>query len=258
MTLTPTYGRAAPLPVLPAQPRDEEVAGYFGIEGLDALLPLGLTYDSQIMSIGATGVGKSVLAAQFLYEGLVTGDTCVYVACDEPLRNIRLHMAGFRLGTVAYERSGQLLMLDAYGRELSTEARVVPNPSSLDEFFLYEKQLVGEALASGRRVRLVVDSLSTLLATNAPADVIHFNGHRLRYLRALRVLTLDNFVADVLNEQTMAGLAHSYPLILRLSYQRGDGEMTRYLQLGKLKSGQFSAGQHPFSIDPRTGIIVQG
>lgn len=240
-----------------AHTRDLRQVAYFGVEGLDALLPQGITYDSQIIVIGDTGVGKSVLAAQFLYEGLVTGDACVYIACDEPLNNMRQHMAGFRLGSSAYERIGQLLMLDAYGRELSQEKRVVADPTNLDEFFLYQKQVIEEALASGRRVRMVVDSLSTPMATTPPNEIIEFNAHRLRYLRSRRVLTLDNVVANVLDERTVAGLTHVYPLMLKMSYRHLDGTLARYIQLGKLKSGQFSANEHPFTIDPRTGLVLQ-
>lgn len=256
MTIASTYGRAK-AETLAEAARSAAQNGYLGIEGLDALLPEGITYDSQIMVIGDTGVGKSVLAAQFVYEGLVTGDACIYIACDEPLNNMRQHMAGFRLGTTAYERTGQLLMLDAYGRDLSNEKRVVPEPTNLDEFFLYQKQIVDEAIATGRRVRMVVDSLSTPLATNSANEIIVFNAHRLRFLRARRVLTLDNVVANVLDARTLGGLTHVYPLIIRMGYHTENGTMSRYIQLGKLKSGQFSANEHTFTIDPRTGIVLQ-
>ena len=256
MTVAQTYGRAKAEALTEAS-RAAAQNGFLGVEGLDALLPDGVTYDSQIMVIGDTGVGKSVLAAQFLYEGLVTGDVCIYIACDEPLNNMRQHMAGFRLGTTAYERAGQLLMLDAYGRELSNEKRVVPDPTNLDEFFLYQKQIVVEARATDKRVRMVVDSLSTPMATSPANEIIDFNAHRLRYLRANRVLTLDNVVANVLDERTVGGLTHAYPLIIRMGYHMENGTMNRYIQLGKLKSGQFSANEHDFTIDPRTGIVLQ-
>ena len=255
MSIAETYGRAVAPLTLTAAERAAGQVGYFGLEGLDALLPEGLSYDSQVMVTGETGIGKSVFAAQFLYEGLVTGDTCIYVACDEAPDNMRQHMAGFRLGSVAYERIGQLLMVDAYGRELSRERRIVPEPTNLDEFFVYQKQAVDEALAAHRRVRMVVDSLSTVMAVNAPTDRIEFNSHRLRYLRSRRVLTLDNYVADVLDERTMAGLSHAYPLIVRLAYHGTATERARYIQLGKLKSGMFAATERPFTIDPRTGIV---
>jgi KaiC/GvpD/RAD55 family RecA-like ATPase len=268
MTTSYTYARAANQTILPdaqvhalenQQPdkQSSERAAYFGVEGLDAMLPQGVRYDTQMMVVGDTGIGKSVLAAQFLYEGLVTGDRCIYVACDEPLNNMREHMAGFRLGTTAYERTGQLLMLDAYGRELSQEARVVPDPTNLDEFFLYQMQVVDEARASGGRVRMVVDSLSTPMAINPGNSIVDFNAHRLRYLRSRQVLTLDNIVANVLDERTIAGLTHAYPLILRMSYRTVNGALARYIQLGKLKSGQFTANERAFTIDPRTGLVLQ-
>ena len=56
---------------------------WIGVPGIDELLPDGVRYGNQIMCTGATGIGKTVLAAQFLYEGLLAGDCCVYVACDE-------------------------------------------------------------------------------------------------------------------------------------------------------------------------------
>ncbi len=257
MSSAETYGRGLTLSPLTAAERAMVQVGYFGLDGLDTLLPEGLSYDSQVMVTGETGIGKSIFAAQFLYEGLVTGDTCIYVACDETPDTMRQHMAGFRLGTIAYERIGQLLMVDAYGRELSRERRIVPEPTNLDEFFVYLKQTVDEALAAHRRVRLVVDSLSTVMAVNTPTDCIEFNSHRLRYLRSHRVLTLDNYVAGVLDERTMAGLSHAYPLIVRLAYHSAATELARYIQLGKLKSGMFSATERPFTIDPRTGIVVR-
>lgn len=87
--------------------------GYFGVEGLDDLVPSGITYDTQIMVEGDTGIGKSVLAAQFLYEGLVTGDTCIYIACDEPRDVMRANRASLRFGTAAHERIGLLIFVDA-------------------------------------------------------------------------------------------------------------------------------------------------
>lgn len=242
---------------LPSDTQSAERVAYFGVEGLDAMLPQGMRYDTQMLVVGATGIGKSVLAAQFLYEGLVTGDRCIYVGCDEPLSNMREHMAGFRLGTTAYERTGQLLMLDAYGRELSNEPRVVPDPSNLDEFFLYQMQVIDEARAAGGRVRMVIDSLSTPMVINPGNAIVDFNAHRLRYLRSRQVLTLDNIVANVLDERTLVGLTHAYPLILRMSYKTIDGTLTRYIQLGKLKSGQFTANERAFTIDTRTGLVLQ-
>ena len=230
--------------------------GFIGVPGLDELLPAGLTYDTQIMVTGETGVGKSVLAGQFLYEGLLVGDACVYVACDEAPNTMRFNMANLRLGTVAYERAGRLVLIDAFGGERSTEAVVVPDPRNLDEYFSYEREVIERF--RGASVRLVVDSLSTIFGTVDRNTVLEFNRDRLRYLSAHRVLALDNYVTGLLDEQTMAGLGHSYPLIVQLGYRITDGELRqRYFQLGKMRSGMFSGERRTFRIDPHAGIVTQ-
>lgn len=255
-----TEGSVEPRParsprLLPGPGPSTMRTGYFGIEGLDDMLPYGLTYDTQIMAEGDTGIGKSVLAAQFLYEGLVTGDTCIYIACDEPPDVMRENMTSFRLGTRAHEAAGKLIFVDAYARDRSKEKYHIPDPSNFDEFFLYEKKVV--EMAAGNPTRLIVDSVSTILATATTPEIISFNATRLRYLRSRNVLTLDSIVWSVLEDRALNGLRHAYPMILYMKYIRSEGMMQRYLQLGKLKSGQFQATQHLFSIDPRTGIVVQ-
>jgi len=74
---------------------------WIGVPGIDELLLDGLRYGNQVMCTGDTGIGKTVLAAQFLYEGLLAGDSCVYVACDESPESMRMNMASLRVGTIA-------------------------------------------------------------------------------------------------------------------------------------------------------------
>lgn len=226
---------------------------YLGAPVLDQLLPAGISYLTQLMVIGDTGVGKSVLAAQFLYEGLLVGDACVYVACDETPDNMRQNMANLRLGTNAYEKAGRLIFVDAFSRGRSRERLHVMDPNNLEEFFAFEKQVL--ARLGGARTRLVVDSISTILGTLPRVDVLEFGRARLRFLGARRTLALDNYVTGLLDEQTLAGLTHAYPLILRLGFLHSEAGMQRYLQLGKLRSGMFSGDRRLFRIDPHAGIV---
>lgn len=227
---------------------------FIGVEGLDNLIMPGLTYDTQIMVHGDTGIGKSVLAAQFIYEGLTVGDTCVYIACDDVPQTMRLTLQSFRLGSKAYEESGQLVFVDAYSRGRSDEELWIPDASVLDEFYHFEKELL-EKYASGN-TRLIVDSVSTLFYQNEPAAYLGFNSNRLKLLRRMQIFTLDNYVRGVLDERSLFSLAHTYPVIVNMQFQAVEGDMRRALQLGKLKSGEFQAQYMPFTIDPRTGIIV--
>lgn len=129
------------------------------------------------------------------------------------------------------------------------------DPSNLEEYFAGEKQVLDGI--HGTAVRMVVDSLSTLLGTLPRKDVLEFNRARLRFLSFRSVLTLDNYVTGLLDQQTMAGLEHSYPLILKMGFFDGDTGLHRYLQLGKLRSGTFSGERRRFRIDPHTGVVGQ-
>lgn len=80
--------------------------GFFGIDGLDQVVPQGMEYGSQILVYGDTGVGKTILAGEFLKEGLLCGDICIYVACDEPPAVMRGHLREYRVGVRAYEEAG--------------------------------------------------------------------------------------------------------------------------------------------------------
>lgn len=51
--------------------------GFFGIDGLDQVVPQGMEYGSQILVYGDTGVGKTILAGEFLKEGLLCGDISI-------------------------------------------------------------------------------------------------------------------------------------------------------------------------------------
>ena len=234
---------------------DERKLGraYLGVPVLDQLLPGGIGYATQLMVIEDTGVGKSVLAAQFLYEGLLVGDACVYVACDDPPDNMRQNMANLRLGTDAYEKAGRLVFVDAFSRGRSRERLHLMDPSNLEEFFAFEKQVL--TTLRGSTIRLVVDSLSTILGTQPRVEVLEFGRARLRYLGSQRVLALDNYVTGLLDEQTMAGLTHAYPLVVRLGFLQSEAGMQRVLQFGKLRSGMFSGDRRLFRIDPHLGIV---
>jgi len=169
---------------------------------------------------------------------------------------MRQSLKMFRLGSLAYERAGKLIFVDAYSRVHSGEKYWITDPTILDEFYLFEKQLLESIKDS--RIRLVVDSISTLFIQNNAHDMLTFNSNRLKMLRRKGIFTLDCYVNKVLDEQTMFSFAHSYPIIVRMEFQSIEGGLRRTIQIGKMKSGEFQASKQPFTIDPNTGIITYG
>ncbi|MGB9826271.1 MAG: RAD55 family ATPase [Desulfofundulus sp.] len=227
---------------------------YFGVEGLDQTLEKGLSYGSQIMVLGDTGVGKSVLAGEFIKEGLRCGDTCIYVAFDEPPQVMRRHLLSFKVGTRIYEELNRLVFVDAYEEEESSENYCLYDQRSLDKYFALEKSIIRQF--SGQRLRLVVDSLSTLMTSMESNDIVEFHRSRLKWLRRQGVLTMDIFVSGVLAKHLITVTSHLYNVILKMNFSGSPTHPSQMIQVGKLKSQRFVARRYPFTIDPVFGILV--
>lgn len=227
---------------------------YFGIEGLDRNLDKGLSYGSQIMVEGDSGVGKTVLAGEFIKEGLRCGDTCIYVACDEPPAVMREHLLSFKVGVPAYEETGRLIFVDAYEEGGSTEKYYIPDHRNLDKYFALEAEVLRNY--TGRRVRLVVDSLSTLFTNIDTADILEFHRARIKHLRKSGILVMDIFVSGVLEPRVMTIMGHLYNFILKMNFSGSRYNPVRVMQVGKVKSQQFVSSRCMFTISPVYGILV--
>ncbi|BAF58930.1 MAG: ATPase [Pelotomaculum sp.] len=227
---------------------------FFGVEGLDHKLEKGLAYGSQIMVEGDSGVGKTVLAGEFIKEGLRCGDTCIYVACDEPPAVMREHLLSFKVGTPAYEETGRLIFIDAYEENGSKEKHSLSDHRNLEKYFALESEVLHRL--SGRRVRLVVDSLSTLFTMIDPADILDFHRTRIKQLRRNRILAMDIFVSGVLEPRLMTITGHLYNFILKMNFGGARHSSVRIMQIGKVKSQQFVSSRHIFTINPVYGILV--
>ncbi|WP_066634005.1 RAD55 family ATPase [Desulfolucanica intricata] len=227
---------------------------FLGVEGLDQILKDGMSFGTQIMVQGDTGVGKTVLAGDFIKEGLQCGDTCIYVACDEPPEAMRQHLMSFKVGTRAYEKAGRLILVDAYEEEQSTEKYRISDLNNLEKFFYLEKQILNEF--KGKKIRLIVDSLSTLLTAVPAEDILEFHRSRLKNLRRNNILTMDIFVHGVLDDKIMTISSHLYNIILKMNFGGSPAHPVRMIQIGKVRSQRFVAAQYMFNISPTFGIIV--
>ena len=59
-----------------------------GIPGLDGLIEGGLVEGSVILLTGETGTGKTILSAQYIWNGLIKGETGIYLTMEESVKDI--------------------------------------------------------------------------------------------------------------------------------------------------------------------------
>lgn len=230
------------------------IRAFFGVEGLDRNLDKGLLYGSQVMVEGDSGIGKTVLAGEFIKEGLRCGDTCIYVACDEPPSAMREHLLNFKVGTPAYEETGRLIFVDAYEEGESLEKYALSDLRNLDKYFAMETKILNSI--TGRRVRLVVDSISTLFTSIDPSEILDFHRSRIKNLRKKGILAMDIYVSGVMDPRLLTITGHLYNFILKMSFSGSRYNPVRLMQIGKVKSQQFVSSRHMFTISPVYGILV--
>ena len=188
--------------------------GFLGISGIDNTMMEGLDYGSQIMINGDSGIGKSVLAAQFVKEGLDCQDTCIYVCCDEPPAATRDTLRHYGLHPVPYEESGRLIFIDAYS--LEPEGKYYFPADDPLESFRPENKVIDSV--KGEYIRLIADSLSTLMIGRDSQEILDFYRYRLKLRKKCRILTMDLIVDEVIDDTTFQVSSHLYDDDIKLYY----------------------------------------
>jgi len=73
-----------------------------GIEGLDKMLGGGIPRGHIVTVVGAYGTGKTTLALQFIYAGLLNGENCIYISFDEDEESILQDAESFGMDFRSY------------------------------------------------------------------------------------------------------------------------------------------------------------
>jgi len=84
-----------------------------GIGKLDALIG-GIPRGSRNLVVGPPGTGKTVFAMQFLWSGLVAGETVSFDVIDRPWTHMRRYFQSFGWDVASYEKSGAFIPIQAY------------------------------------------------------------------------------------------------------------------------------------------------
>ncbi|MDH7568912.1 MAG: RAD55 family ATPase [Armatimonadota bacterium] len=220
---------------------------------LDGILAGPLPFGTAWQVEGDSGVGKTVLAAQFAVQGLRRGESVVFVAADDSPARVRasLQQFGFALGT--YEREGSLLMVDAFS-EGGTETYALADRADSEEL----TYLLADILARIQRpARILIDSLTSLAAYMSPSDLIHLVYEKNRILKRPDVVLLDVFLSDTLETRDMNRVSNAYDVILRLFYAEDRGGMPRRnLRACKVRGSTFDPRPFPFTIHREHGLLV--
>lgn len=84
-----------------------------GIPGLDELISGGFAENTVNLVSGPAGSAKSLMAIQYIYNGVKDKDeTGIYLTLEEPRENIIRAMSAYGMDITKYEEDGKLILLD--------------------------------------------------------------------------------------------------------------------------------------------------
>lgn len=127
-----------------------------GIAKLDELLAGGVPEGFLVALVGMPGTGKTVACLHFVWAGLKSGESCIYVTTEESRESIIRQAQQFRMDFQPAVKEGRLIVIDALMREKEDEwsLREVTVEEMLDKV-IAAKRTLGRSCK-----RLVIDSMS--------------------------------------------------------------------------------------------------
>jgi circadian clock protein KaiC len=219
-----------------------------GISELDKMLGGGIPEGDSVLVAGASGTGKSVLATQFLTEGIRRGEAGIAAIFEERPKEYAMRAASFGLDLETPQNGGKLNIL--YLRPLDL---------SVDETM----QEILDAVQKIGAKRLVIDSLAGFEMALAPGFRTDFRESLYRMISALTGIGV-TILSTVELEESFTELPFStYSIsfltddIIRFRYVEIDGQLRKVMVVVKMRGGNHSKDIREYEITS-DGIVLIG
>ena len=217
-----------------------------GIRRLDALMGGGIPNGNSLLVAGPSGSGKSIMASQFVAEGLRQGEPGVVAIFEELPADFINRSAKIGLDFDKPQKAGTLKVIYIRPLDLSVDETV--------------HEIVGAVKEIGAK-RVVLDSLVGFEMALAPDFRHEFRESLYRMIAALTrlgvtVLSIveidENFTSMGLSNFAISFLADD---ILRLRYVSIDGQLRKMLLVVKMRGSEHSIDMTEYKVTER-GIVI--
>ena len=217
-----------------------------GVRELDALMDGGIPEGDSLLLAGPPGAGKSILATQFIAEGLRKGEPGIVAVFEEIPAEYVQRAAMFGLDFDAPQKDGTLKIIYLRPLDLSVDETV--------------HEIVNSVTKLGCK-RLVIDSLVGFEMALAPGFRTDFRESLYRMIAALTRLGVtivstveieEDFTSMDLSNFTVSFLADD---IVRLRYVSINGQLRKMLLVVKMRRSEHSIDMVEYQVTAK-GVVI--
>jgi circadian clock protein KaiC len=218
-----------------------------GVPELDKMLGGGIPEGDSVLVTGSSGTGKSVLATQFIAEGISQGEPGIVAVFEERPQAYADRAGSFGLDLETPQKEGKLLIL--YLRPLDL---------SVDETM---REILDAVQKIGAK-RLVIDSLAGFEMALSPGFREDFRESLYRMIFALTGIGVTILSTVEVDESFTEFPFSTYSIsfltddIIRLRYVSIEGELRKILVIIKMRGGNHSKDVREYDITSEGGIVV--
>lgn len=223
-----------------------------GISGFDHVTDGGLPLGRSTLVSGTAGSAKTILAMQFLVQGIALGEHGVFVTFEESPADLRRNMLGFGWDLAVLEAEKSLIFVDASQR---------PDEERIEAGAYDFGALVARIETAIQRVnakRVSLDSIGAIFAQFQDSATVRRELYRISAaLKELKVTTLitaeRNDDYGPISRHGMEEFVTDNVVLVRNVL--GDEKRRRTLEVLKLRGTNHHKGEYPFSVNA-DGIVV--
>jgi circadian clock protein KaiC len=217
-----------------------------GVPTLDEMLGGGIPEGDSLLIAGSSGTGKSLLATQFIAEGIRHGEPGIVTVFEERPEDYTERAAKFGLDLSTPQRDGTLNVLYLRALDLSVDETM---------------REILNAIDTTSAKRLVIDSLAGFEMALSPGFRKDFRESLYRMILALTGMGVtilstleleETFSALPFSNFSISFLTHD---IIRLRYAEIEGRLRRIMMIVKMRGGNHSKDIREYEITSE-GVVI--